>query len=153
MSQCDANISYLWSTKLRSNQCKGGRVILSYFKNWTIPTSFVFIFVLLPFQQQQTQIQFQQYKLKKHRCCAWDSNPGLDMESLLASCFFYKKYLNGKRSYMMQICLNIGQSQFVFGLLLFFWQCSNKYTQYQFQLTKSIKCSCCTLDGKHRWDH
>ena len=36
--------------------------------NWPIPASFLFIFVLF-------LLQFQ-YKLKKRRWCAWDSNPG-----------------------------------------------------------------------------
>ena len=38
------------------------------FKNGPIPASFLFIFVLF-------LLQFQ-YKLKKRRWCAWDSNPG-----------------------------------------------------------------------------
>ena len=38
------------------------------FSNWPILTSFLFIFVLFT-----TQFD---YKLKKHRCCAWDSNSG-----------------------------------------------------------------------------
>ena len=34
-----------------------------YFRSFDIPI-------------QMTNIQFEQYKLKKHRWCAWDSNPG-----------------------------------------------------------------------------
>ena len=42
---------------------------ISFIKNGPIPASFLFIFVLF-------SLQFQKYKLKKHRYCAWDSNPG-----------------------------------------------------------------------------
>ena len=45
----------------------------SFFKYGPIPASFSFIFVLSSFQ---FHLQFQQYKLKKHVWCAWDSNPG-----------------------------------------------------------------------------
>ena len=41
----------------------------SFLKKWAYPGLFLFIFILF-------LLQFQ-YKLKKHRWCAWDSNPGL----------------------------------------------------------------------------
>ena len=58
------------SGKLSLNNCLGpGNAIMFFFiKNEPIPASFWFIFVLF-------SLQFQ-YKLKKHRWCAWDSNPG-----------------------------------------------------------------------------
>ena len=46
----------------------GHKTINSFFK-WANPGLFLFIFVLFSLQIQ--------YKLKKHRWCAWDSNPGL----------------------------------------------------------------------------
>ena len=39
-----------------------------FFKKWANPSLFWFIFILF-------SLQFQ-HKLKKHRWCAWDSNPG-----------------------------------------------------------------------------
>ena len=45
-------------------------------KIWTNPCLFLFICIHVLFQYQ---LQFQNYKLKKHRWCAWDSNPGLQV--------------------------------------------------------------------------
>ena len=47
--------------------------------NGPIPASFcLFLFFHIPIQV--TNIHFEQYKLKKHRWCAWDSNRGGRME-------------------------------------------------------------------------
>ena len=45
------------------------------FKNGPFPASFCYLHSFhIPIQM--TNIQFEQYKLEKHRWCAWDPNPG-----------------------------------------------------------------------------
>ena len=46
------------------------------FLKWANPGLFLFIFVRFTVPIQMTIVQFEQYKLKKHRWCDWDSNPG-----------------------------------------------------------------------------
>ena len=59
---------------LYRNCARSPFLILVVFKYKPFPASFWFIFVLIAFQHQ-IQFKFQRYKWKKHRCCAWESNP------------------------------------------------------------------------------
>ena len=47
-----------------------------FFKNGPIPASFCFIFVLFSFQFKWQTYHLNNINWKKHRWCAWDSNPG-----------------------------------------------------------------------------
>ena len=47
-----------------------------FLKNGPIPASFLFIFVLFTFQFKWQIYNLNNINWKKHRWCAWDSNPG-----------------------------------------------------------------------------
>ena len=63
-SFCETNFGF----GLKFHPNFGATTQKKVFSNWPILASFLFIFVLFT-----TQFD---YKLKKHRCCAWDSNSG-----------------------------------------------------------------------------
>ena len=47
-----------------------------FFKKWANPDLFLFIFVLFTFQFKWQIYNLNNINWKKHRWCAWDSNPG-----------------------------------------------------------------------------